>query len=183
MTSIPLSRRGTKHLGVFAVIVDDDIAPMVAAFRWRALAQGSGPNRRVYAVRRVTLDDGRPADLRMHRVIWERVNGPIPPGFEVDHIEPGELGGLDNRLSNLRLTTKALNQANSRRPKNNTSGFKGVWWQKQAQRWRADIVVDGRKVHIGYFEDKVAAALAYDAAARQFFGEFARVNFPTGRAA
>lgn len=177
MREIPLSKRGWKFRGQYVALVDDADYEYLRRFNWRACVQGTAPNVRVYAVRRV-VREGRQCDERMHRTVWERHNGPIPEGVEIDHAEPGQLGGLDNRLSNLRLTDKTLNQANERLSINNTSGFKGVWWQKQARMWRADILVRGRKRHIGYFTDKVEAAKAYDAAAREEFGEFARVNFP-----
>jgi len=181
MREIQLSEHGKKYKGAFVALVDDCDFDAISTHRWRVCVQGSEQNRRIYAVRRIAID-GKPADLRMHRVVWELANGPIPAGFEIDHINHGELGGLDNRRSNLRLTTKSLNQANSRKGRNNTSGFKGVWWQRQACKWRVDILVNRKKIHIGYFDDKREAALAYDAAARTHFGEFALVNIPTGAA-
>lgn len=165
MKTIPL------NMGYVAIVDDEDFEAL-SSFKWRALVQGSEENRRVYAV------SGK---LRMHREVWMRAHGSLPQ--EIDHIEPGDHGGLDNRRSNLRPTTKALNQANSRKPRNNTSGYKGVWWQKQARRWRADLIVNGRKQHLGYFDNKEEAARSYDVAAVAAFGSHARVNFPAGGAA
>lgn len=167
----------------YVTVVDDTDYAFLSQWRWRALVQGQAPNLRVYAVSAVVRDDGTRNEIRLHRVLWQHANGAIPRGAEIDHREPGQFGGLDNRRSNLRLTTKALNQANSRKGRNNTSGFKGVWWQKQARLWRADLIVNGRKRHLGYFQNKEDAARAYDRAAVEAFGEHARVNFPNGRAA
>lgn len=170
MKEIPIHVRSGRNAGDYVAIVDDCDYESLSRHRWNLCAQGSETNRRFYAVQRKSI--------RMHRLVWEMANGPIPAGAEIDHVEPGLLGGLDNRRSNLRLTNKSLNQANSRIGRNNTSGFKGVWWQKQARRWRADILVNRKKIHVGYFTDKREAALAYDAAALKHFGEHARLNFP-----
>jgi hypothetical protein len=161
--------------GRFVAVVDDDDYEYLSQFRWRALIHGTDENRRVYAV--------RATKIRMHRVIWERWHGDIPPGYEIDHREPGEFCGLDNRRDNLRLATKSQNQANQRKHSNNTSGYRGVWWQKQARLWRVEIWVNRTKRHIGYFSDKEQAAHAYDAAAVAAFGEHARLNFKRERAA
>lgn len=170
MKLIPLGQRRVRY---HAIVSDQDFE-VLSQIKWRPLVQGVAPNQRIYAIA---------GNLRMHREVWRRAHGDLPEGTEIDHVEPGDLGGLDNRRENLRLTTKQWNQANSRIARNNTSGFKGVWWQKQARRWRADVSVDGRKRHLGYFTDKIAAAQAYDAAARAAFGVHARVNFPELRSA
>lgn len=86
--------------------------------------------------------------------------------------------GLDNRRENLRAATANQNMWNRRLPVTNTSGFKGVMWSKHAKRWKAQIVLRSRKRHLGYFDTAEAAAHAYDAAAMELFGEFARPNFP-----
>lgn len=179
MKEIALSARGTKHRGRYIALVDDEDYVWLVRHNWRVHINGTGTNRRVYAVRQVVAPDGSRTDLRMHREVWARVNGPIPAGREIDHAEPGELGGLDNRRRNLRLATKSLNQANSRPAENNSSGFKGVHRYK---RWRAQITIDGRARHLGYFDTPEEAAKAYDQAAVSAFGTHARPNFPAAGA-
>lgn len=95
-------------------------------------------------------------------------------GFWVDHIN-GDT--LDNRRSNLRLCTVSGNNHNRMKSKNNTSGYKGVSWLKQNQKWRAYIKVNSKDKHLGCYLDKEDAARAYDKAAKEYFGEFARLNF------
>jgi len=100
------------------------------------------------------------------------------PGEQIDH-KSGD--GLDNRRSNLRPTTNALNQANRRRVQSK-SGFKGVSWDstKRERPWRAHITIDGRMKFLGAFATPEEAARSYDVAARALFGEFAATNEDLG---
>jgi hypothetical protein len=86
--------------------------------------------------------------------------------------------GLDNRRSNLRKATIAQNNMNRPPQSRNTSGFKGVFWfPKGNKNWRAMVRHEGRLIHLGLFHTREDAAAAYDAAAIDLFGEFARPNF------
>jgi hypothetical protein len=85
---------------------------------------------------------------------------------------------LNCRRENLRLCDCRLNTANSPRRINNQSGFKGVSWCTKEDAWRATITDHGKHRHIGYFNDPVVAARAYDKYATIVFGEFAFLNFP-----
>lgn len=90
-----------------------------------------------------------------------------------DHINGDK---LDNRKSNLRLCTNRENAMNARRRPLNTSGYKGVGWDKAKGLWRAYIKVNYRQIWLGYYRDRESAALAYNEAARLHFGDFARLN-------
>jgi hypothetical protein len=81
--------------------------------------------------------------------------------------------GTNNRWSNLRRATQSQNTANSRRPRHNTSGYKGVSLRRSG-RWRAIICNKGRWIYLGTFATPEAAHAVYLAAARKLFGEFAR---------
>lgn len=110
-----------------------------------------------------------PFELFMHRLI---VNA--PKGMEVDHINGN---GLDNRRCNLRIASPSENQQNRQTKKLGThSRFKGVTWHRNAQKWQAGIKKEGRSIHLGLFEAEVDAAIAYNHAAIQMFGEFAHIN-------
>ena len=85
--------------------------------------------------------------------------------------------GLDNRRDNLRPATQTQNNGNQRCTRG-VSRFKGVSWYERHGKWFARIQHEGRRRSIGYFKDELVAAEAYDAAARELFGEYACVNFP-----
>lgn len=96
------------------------------------------------------------------------------PSCEVDH---ADRNGLNNRRStNLRLATSSQNKANRGLTKSNKSGFKGVFWDKNRGKWRAEIRYQRVKHYLGQFESPTEAAEAYRAAAQRLFGEFASVN-------
>lgn len=128
----------------------------------------------------VHLVDGRywHALVRKHTVyarcgvfIHRTIMG-APLGMEVDHIN-GD--GLDNRRSNLRLATHAQNTRNRRRPRTNTSGFKGVHLHKSAGKWVAQITNAGKYLYLGLFETPESAYAARVAASAELHGEFGRV--------
>ena len=85
---------------------------------------------------------------------------------------------LDNRRKNLRLSTDEQNRKNRRKYSNNRSGYKGVSFSKRESKWVANLMIQGKYKHLGYFESKEDAAHAYDEAARINYGEFACLNFP-----
>jgi hypothetical protein len=97
-----------------------------------------------------------------------------PDDLLVDHINHN---GLDNRRSNLRFATDSTNQQNARKSiTKTTSRFKGVDFVKPTGKWRARISVAGKRLFLGSFTDELDAALAYDNAARKYFGEYACLN-------
>ncbi len=115
--------------------------------------------------------------LQTHNIVWEMHNGTIPDGMLVDHAN-----GIrtDNRIENLQLATRAENNRNSLLPIDNASGYKGVSLDKKSGRWKAQITVDYRNVFLGRFDSKISAALAYDNAAIELHGSFAKTNSMLG---
>lgn len=111
----------------------------------------------------------------MHREILKRHKGwTYLDGYYVDHINGDR---LDNRKENLRRCTNQQNQWNTKNHKRNTSGFKGVSWNRVDKKWQVYLRTK-EKVHFcGQFTDKIEAAKAYDKKAKEIHGEFARVNF------
>lgn len=146
-------------------LVDDEDYERVSKYNWQAEREKST----WYAVRSNHRKD-RPA--RMHRYI---LNAPM--GTEVDH---KDRNGLNNVRSNLRLATVRQNQGNSGLRITNSSGYKGVHWSKNKNRWVAQIRSGGsKKKSLGCYSTAEEAAKAYDRAAIKEFGEFAWLNFPS----
>lgn len=109
-----------------------------------------------------------------HRIAWKMANGSDPGDFEVDHIDGNP---QNNRPDNLRLATHGKNQSNGGAYKNNKSGYRGVYWSERENKYVAQINVDKKSIWLGRFFSAEDAAIAYDNAARLFFGEYARPNF------
>ncbi|HLK57241.1 MAG TPA: HNH endonuclease [Chthonomonadaceae bacterium] len=151
--------------------VDDDDAKWLSRHTWSLFPSG----RTAYARTHVREADGKFHRRYMHTMILRR-HGRLPDGLKVDHIN-GD--GLDNRKENLRPATHAQNHQNRRKIEGCSSRYKGVSWNKERQRWRAYIYVNRKRIELGYYADEKEAALAYDRAALQYFGEFAKPNFST----
>jgi len=157
MRTIPLSQ------GKVALVNDEDYE-YLSQWKWHAHHE----RLTWYALRNITRSDGTQRQIRMQNILM----GPAQEE-RVDHIDGN---GLDNQRSNLRIATIAQNGQNKGLSRANTSGYKGVVWNRERNRWRAQIVVEGRSIYLGSFIDLIEAAQAYDVAAQHHFGEFARLN-------
>lgn len=107
-----------------------------------------------------------------HRLAWLYVHGEWPTE-QIDHIN---LDKKDNRIANLRLATNAQNHANKPLQSNNTSGVKGVVWDKARSKWIAQIKVGGKNIHCGRYVDFDEACAVRAEAMQQYHGEFARME-------
>jgi hypothetical protein len=142
------------------VLVDDEDYDSANMHPWRESQYG-------YAVYCKAVNK-RSHTFLMHREIMN-----APKGLSVDHVN-GEK--LDNRKSNLRIVTHSQNMFNTKRYSTNKSGYKGVSWHTLRNKWRARLHYKGTEVHIGLFESKEEAALAYNKKAEEMYGEYARLN-------
>lgn len=113
-------------------------------------------------------------NLKSHRVCWFLYYGSWPNSM-LDHID-GD--GTNNKVDNLRLVSNQENQMNKRAKVGCSSKYKGVHWCKQRERWRSRIKISGKFTFLGSYTSEEEAARAYDKAARETFGEYARLNFP-----
>lgn len=111
--------------------------------------------------------------FRLNRLIYIFHNGDIPEGLVIDHINDNI---SDNRIGNLQAITNQKNTSKRKTNNNNTSGYRGVCWDKRSNKWKAQLRSNGKQISIGLFHNKHDAALAYNIAAQQNFGEFAKLN-------
>jgi hypothetical protein len=109
-------------------------------------------------------------DYRAARLAWFFVTGEDVEVF-IDH-RNGHRD--DNRFKNLRPATNSQNQANRGKPANNTSGFKGVRFEADRMKWRAQIMVNGKSKNLGRYNTCEEAKLAYEKAALEAWGDFAK---------
>lgn len=148
---------------ITVLVDDDDYTKLMQGYRWYADKYG-------YAVRNVWQEDGTRTTSFMHREIIG-----AKKGEEADH-RNGNIH--DNRRENLRLCTRSQNNANRHKIPLHSSRFKGVGWEKGRRKWQVRIKHQGKRIWLGYFDSEEAAAKAYDAKARELFGEFAATNNP-----
>jgi len=159
MKQIPLSQ------GKFALIDDEDYE-RVSKYKWCVNSSG-------YAVRsfRELQANGnyKQKAMKMHRFIMNANEG---DGI-IDHRDTIR---INNQKYNLRVASFVENLRNQKINKNNKSGFKGVRLHKPSSLYIAQIGINGKQKHIGYFKCPVEAAKAYNEAAIKYFGEFAQLN-------
>lgn len=145
----------------YEVMIDEEDRQFVDGKKWQKEHDG----RHVYFRRHMKHPDGRRYMVALHREIMGL------PELCVDHIN-GDT--LDNRRSNLRICTKAQNTMNRGPQKNNTSGFKGVSFNKQSGKWISAITVNNKRINIGLFPSAKEAHIAYCEKAKELHGEYAR---------
>lgn len=146
--------------GEHAIVDESDYADLV---KWRWFYTNAG-----YASRATNQGRKKWISIPMHRYLLK-----APKGQDVDHINGNK---LDNRRCNLRLVTRSHNKARGGVTKRNTSGYRGVSWDKRANKWLSIIIVNGKRIHIGLFDDIKAAAMAYNREALYYFGEYSYWN-------
>lgn len=159
-----------KHPGAKTVIDLADLALVLDGLgRWSAF---TADGRTIYAVR-CLWRNSRKVHQRLHRHLFGLIPSHRPI---VDH---RDRDGLNNRRENLRVTDHEMNRANGRKWSSATKPFKGVFQRPESGAYRAMIQAKGTLIGLGTFNTDVEAALAYDRAAREHFGEFAMTNFPS----
>lgn len=150
--TIPLTR------GQFA-IVDSDDYEMLSSHKWRA--DWDETLQSFYALRSKTrgiAGQPRQVTVRMHRVVMGLQHG---DRRHVDHVNHNT---LDNRKANLRVVSCAQNQHNNRIRRDNSTGRRGVSWHRRFGKYHARIVINGKAIHLGWFDDLENASMAYEKA-------------------
>lgn len=151
---------GKKGEGLYCLIDDEDFS-IVSKYRWY-LSNGG------YAITNYWKGINKHFHLTMHRFILGAKNGQI-----YDHINQDK---LDNRKSNLRTCTPSQNRMNTKIRSDNSSGYKGIYWNSESKKWKAQIQLNGRRKCVGRFNNPEEAAQAYNFYAKKYYGEFAYLN-------
>lgn len=138
-------------------LVDDEDYEYLMQWKWSAVRIG----KRVYACRAHRY-------RYMHRLINK-----TPAGLQTDHINGN---GLDNRKCNLRTVTKAQNMMNQEHGRGKYSKYKGVCYCPERKKWQAGISINGKRKALGRFDSEIDAAMAYNVAAKERYGEYFHPN-------
>jgi ribosomal protein S17E len=149
MKLIPLTQ------GQFSMIDDEDYKEVIK-YNWHAQKGHSGYYANSWSK---TIKNKK---VHMHRLVMNP-----PENMMIDHVNGNT---LDNRKENLRICTNQQNQFNSKKASNNTSGYKGVTHDRG--RWKAQIRINGKPTHLGYFNSPEDGHKAYCAAAKKHRGDF-----------
>lgn len=130
-----------KYPNIF-VLVDDANFEFLNQWKWFYVKNG-------YATRTIYIGKVN-GKYKYERVYMHQLVNKTPKGFPTDHINRNT---LDNRKKNLRTAYGSINQINCKKAKNNTSGYKGILWHKRDKKWMANIRVNCKLIHLGYFTD------------------------------
>jgi len=142
-------------------LINEDDTHLMDGYAWHFDVSG-------YIVRRAWKDGKCVKNIRLHRLVIGAKDGQY-----VDHINENK---ADNRKENLRIATYSQNLACRGPYKNNTSGYKGVSWDKRRKVWMVLLGYQGKRIYVGSFNDKNKAAQMYNIKAKEIFGDFAYQN-------
>ena len=165
MKQIPLTQ------GKFALVDDEDYDYLM---QWKWNTEKARKGRRYYAKRaEYDKETQTQKTIRLHRVIMNVID----PNIHIDHKDHD---GLNCQKNNMRIATNEQNTRNRRANKNSTSKYKGVSrsvWPSGTHKWKAKITINGKQINIGFFDEEIEAAKAYDKMAIELHGDFANPNF------
>lgn len=159
---------GKKGAGLRA-LVDEDDYEFLSQWRWHLSKEGYARR----TTRKHELVGGRSQAVFLHRVVLGIPIGAGKDEFQVDHIN---CDTLDNRKANLRVVSGSQNQWNKRSRVGSASRFKGVTLISKTGRWQASIKTNGQSRWLGNYIREEDAARAYNEAASELWGEYARPN-------
>lgn len=144
-------------------LVDDEDFEYLSQWKWTYNPNGGG-----YASR-TDRSGEKQRTVLMHKQLIQTENG-----YQVDHINRNR---LDNRKSNLRICTPGQNARNATKRKDGiTSKFKGVYFNNRNSKYTAAIQINGKRHHLGYYDEELDAAYYYNQKALEFHKEFAVLN-------
>jgi hypothetical protein len=147
----------------YNVLIDDEDHERIKSVKWHCFGNKDRP----YFGNTVNLGKGKYTAILLHREIMN-----ASPGTHIDHISGNT---LDNRKQNLRICSRAENNCNLKRRVDNTSGYKGVSFDKKKNKWASYISKNKRHHFLGYFDTQESAYIAYCEASKKYHGEYGRI--------
>ena len=145
-------------------LVDDDDFEYLNQWKWYS----SNIRGKFYVGRSITVSKYKRKHILIHRFIMNPDKGMV-----IDHLDGNP---LNNQKKNLRICTHEDNMRNCKISIKNTSGYKGVYFDKKNNTYKSAIKFNKETIYLGYYIDPIDAARAYNTAAIKYFGEFANLN-------
>lgn len=149
--------------GEFIVLYDDEDHGKILKHTWGISKYGNN-----FYAKTMIGEKNKQKILYLHRFILNAKYGDI-----IDHKDNNT---LNNKKSNIRFCSHQNNMMNRKPEKNSSSKFKGIYYNKNSNLWHSQIYKNFKKIHLGYFENEIDAALAYNGAAKYLFGKYAYLN-------
>lgn len=172
MRQIPLMRKGVVEA---YAMVDDEDYDYLTQWNWMVHQDKDDRKRNTSYAQMIR---GRQYDgtKKMHRFLMER-HHTIQPQDLIDH---KDTNGLNNQKVNLRICTSSQNSSHRAKFSGpHSSRFKGVSFDRKSEKWRAELMVNRKRVYFQLWAYERDAAIAYDIKALMHHGEFAVRNFDT----
>lgn len=144
--------------------VDDEDFQYLNQWKWYAVKDGNT----FYPVR--AKWNGSTQDrIRMYNAIMN-----TPNNLLIDHADGN---GLNCQKNNMRFATRSQNGMNRNKQKSKTSSkYKGCSWVASRNKWQSNIQINGKLITLGRFKTEIEAAITYNMAAINHYGEFAKIN-------
>jgi hypothetical protein len=159
----------TIILDGFEVLIDEEDLALVSQYRWY-INKSKIPRKNHRYFRTQQLYNPKPYIILLHRLIMGCV---CNDGLFIDHIN---CNPFDCRKENLRICTPQQSAKNCRKYSTNTSGYKGVCWNRKRVMWEAQISVNNKHIHLGFFKSRLTAYAAYCEASKKYHKEFGRIE-------
>jgi len=151
----------------YKVLIDDEDYEKIIKYNWYI----TKPNGKTFVYfSRMVSDISKRYNISLHRYI---MGAQLYDKNIIDHINGNT---LDNRKCNLRICTSFGNNCNSRKQKNNKSGYKGVSYYKRNNKYVATIGYKNKTLFLGYYDNPLDAHAAYCEASKKYHGEYGRTE-------